>query len=70
MKPINAQRKKKKITRGEKRKNKGGKKAKFCLLRMPEDSIKHLDSAWPMNGFVVNFSSTSFTKRNFRRNSQ
>ena len=38
MKPINAQQKKT-ITRGEKRKKKGGKKAKFCLLRMPEDNI-------------------------------
>ena len=56
MKPINAQQKKQ-IMKGEKRKKKGGEKTKFCLLRMPEDNISHLDSSWPMNGFVVNFSS-------------
>ena len=38
MKPINAQQKKQ-IVRGEKRKKKGGEKAKFYLLRMPEDNI-------------------------------
>ena len=38
MKPVNAQQKKQ-MTRGEKWKKKGGEKAKFCLLRMPEDNI-------------------------------
>ena len=56
MKPVNAQQKKQ-IMRGKKRKKKGGEKAEICLPRMPEDNIQHLDSALPMNGFVVNFSS-------------
>ena len=55
MKPVNAQQKKQ-IMRGKKRKKKGGEKAEICLPRMPDDNIQHLDSAWPMNGFVVNFS--------------
>ena len=44
MKAIDAQQKKQ-IMKGEKRKKKGGEKTKFCLLRMPEDNISHLDSA-------------------------
>ena len=63
MKPTKYPAREKKM-RQEKRKKRGGEKAKFCFLRMPELRklifciwIRRLRSVRPVNRFVVSFSS-------------